>query len=141
MLATIHKFRQRFAYIEAQAQHQDKVLEDMTLQEMDQLWDQAKEYLKRFIHDDSNFYGALCALITSLLFSSSLYAQAFDQQYQAWKSQQQAHDARLQSSHSNYYLAKPSLQANAGPKVNINTATAKDLQQLHGVGEKRHSQL
>ncbi|WP_288387563.1 nucleoside triphosphate pyrophosphohydrolase [uncultured Acinetobacter sp.] len=46
LLATIHKFRQRFAYIEAQAQHQDKVLEDMTLQEMDQLWDQAKEYLK-----------------------------------------------------------------------------------------------
>lgn len=83
------------------------------------------------------FYGALCALLTSLLFSSSLYAQAFDQQYQAWKSQQQAHDARLQSSHSNYYLAKPSLQANTGPKVNINTATAKDLQQLHGVGEKK----
>ena len=45
LLATIHKFRQRFAYIEEQAHLQDKVLEKMSLQEMDALWNQAKQHL------------------------------------------------------------------------------------------------
>ncbi|CAG69765.1 MULTISPECIES: nucleoside triphosphate pyrophosphohydrolase [Acinetobacter] len=45
LLATIHKFRQRFAYIEKQAQLQHKVLEEMSLQEIDGLWNQAKQHL------------------------------------------------------------------------------------------------
>jgi uncharacterized protein YabN with tetrapyrrole methylase and pyrophosphatase domain len=45
-LATIFKFRQRFAYIEQQATLQQKILEEMSLQEMDALWDQAKQQLK-----------------------------------------------------------------------------------------------
>ncbi|MCU4481754.1 nucleoside triphosphate pyrophosphohydrolase [Acinetobacter ursingii] len=46
LLATIFKFRQRFAYIEQQATLQQKILEEMSLQEMDALWDQAKQQLK-----------------------------------------------------------------------------------------------
>ncbi|WP_130804459.1 nucleoside triphosphate pyrophosphohydrolase [Acinetobacter ihumii] len=46
LLATIFKFRQRFAYIEQQATLQQKNLEDMSLQEMDALWDQAKQQLE-----------------------------------------------------------------------------------------------
>lgn len=46
LLATIFKFRQRFAYIEQQAILQQKILEEMSLQEMDALWDQAKQQLK-----------------------------------------------------------------------------------------------
>ncbi|MCU4413512.1 nucleoside triphosphate pyrophosphohydrolase [Acinetobacter sp. WU_MDCI_Axc73] len=46
LLATIFKFRQRFAYIEQQATLQQKNLEEMSLQEMDALWDQAKQQLK-----------------------------------------------------------------------------------------------
>lgn len=46
LLATIFKFRQRFAYIEQQATLQQKTLENMSLQEMDALWDQAKKQLK-----------------------------------------------------------------------------------------------
>lgn len=43
---TITKFKQRFAYIEAQALQQDKQIDDMSLEEMDALWDQAKLALK-----------------------------------------------------------------------------------------------
>jgi len=46
LLATIHKFRSRFAFIEQQAQQQQKDLQDMSLAEMDELWEQAKRQLK-----------------------------------------------------------------------------------------------
>ncbi|ENX17409.1 hypothetical protein F895_00990 [Acinetobacter sp. CIP 64.2] len=46
LLATIHKFRSRFAFIEQQAQRQQKDLQDMSLAEMDELWEQAKRQLK-----------------------------------------------------------------------------------------------
>ena len=46
LLATIHKFRSRFAYIEQQAQRQNKDLQEMSLAEMDELWEQAKRQLK-----------------------------------------------------------------------------------------------
>ena len=46
LLATNHKFRSRFAYIEQQAHRQQKDLQEMSLAEMDQLWEQAKRHLK-----------------------------------------------------------------------------------------------
>ena len=46
LLGTIHKFRTRFAYIEDQAELKQKTIEDMTLEEMDQLWEQAKQQLR-----------------------------------------------------------------------------------------------
>lgn len=42
LLGTIDKFRTRFAYIENQAQLQNKTVEQLSLMEMDQLWEQAK---------------------------------------------------------------------------------------------------
>lgn len=42
LLGTIHKFRRRFAYIEQQAALQGKSVEQMSLAEMDQLWEAAK---------------------------------------------------------------------------------------------------
>jgi MazG family protein len=47
LLRTIHKFKSRFAFIEDQSIKQNRSLESMSLQEMDQLWDQAKLYLKQ----------------------------------------------------------------------------------------------
>ena len=47
LLSTIHKFRTRFAYIEDQAELQQKQIEEMSLEEMDQLWEQAKQQLKK----------------------------------------------------------------------------------------------
>ncbi|RKG37624.1 nucleoside triphosphate pyrophosphohydrolase [Acinetobacter rongchengensis] len=46
LLRTIHKFKSRFAYIENQINLKNKRLEDVSLEEMDQLWDQAKQKLK-----------------------------------------------------------------------------------------------
>ncbi|HAK14279.1 MAG TPA: nucleoside triphosphate pyrophosphohydrolase, partial [Acinetobacter radioresistens] len=41
-----HKFRTRFAFIEDQAIQQQRTLEQLSLEEMDQLWEQAKQQLK-----------------------------------------------------------------------------------------------
>lgn len=46
LLGTVHKFRTRFAYIETQATLHNKKIEDLSLAEMDQLWEQAKQFLK-----------------------------------------------------------------------------------------------
>lgn len=43
LLGTIHKFRTRFAYIEQHAELQGKSIDDMSLEEMDQLWEAAKQ--------------------------------------------------------------------------------------------------
>lgn len=47
LLSTIYKFKSRFAYIEDQAIQQNKNIEDMTLSEMDHLWEQAKQFLNK----------------------------------------------------------------------------------------------
>lgn len=47
LLGTIHKFRTRFAYIEEQAHLQNKNIETMSLEEMDELWNEAKLYIKQ----------------------------------------------------------------------------------------------
>lgn len=43
LLGTIAKFRQRFAYIEQHAALQGVTIDDLSLQEMDALWEQAKQ--------------------------------------------------------------------------------------------------
>jgi XTP/dITP diphosphohydrolase len=40
--STCRKFRNRFNYVEAEAKKQGKKLKDMTLGEMDELWEEAK---------------------------------------------------------------------------------------------------
>lgn len=47
LLSTIHKFKNRFAFIEDQVLQQDKRLEQMSLEQLDQLWEQAKLHLKQ----------------------------------------------------------------------------------------------
>ncbi|WP_374572715.1 nucleoside triphosphate pyrophosphohydrolase [Acinetobacter sp.] len=47
LLGTVHKFRARFAHIEAQAALRNQSIEDLSLAEMDQLWEQAKQLLKQ----------------------------------------------------------------------------------------------
>lgn len=47
LLGTVHKFRSRFAYIEDQAAQQSKTVDEMSLHEMDQLWEQAKQHFKQ----------------------------------------------------------------------------------------------
>lgn len=54
LLATVHKFRQRFAYIESQAGQSEKSVDEMSLEEMDELWNQAKLYLKKGVSNASS---------------------------------------------------------------------------------------
>ena len=66
----------------------------------------------------------------------------FDHDYAKWQAQQQAIDARLKAQKAgqdpNYYLSKPSVSSAAqGTKVNINSASLTELQQLSGVGQKK----
>lgn len=43
-LTCVHKFKSRFAYIEAQLESAGKRLEDSNLTEMDKLWEAAKQH-------------------------------------------------------------------------------------------------
>ena len=83
--------------------------------------------------------GFVTLFIVMVLGWKSASAQNFDQQYLNWKAQQQAQDARLSSSSSdaNYYLSKPSLAPASGNKIRLNSASAEQLQQLSGIGEKK----
>jgi competence protein ComEA len=79
---------------------------------------------------------------------SQLKAQQFDQAYQQWKAQQQAHDQQLaKQANNNYYLSRPTQQLTSkhisssvnisGDKVSLNQANLQQLQMLNGVGEKK----
>ena len=83
--------------------------------------------------------GFVTLFIVMVLGWKSASAQNFYQQYLNWKAQQQAQDARLSSSSSdaNYYLSKPSLAPASGNKIRLNSASADQLQQLSGIGEKK----
>ena len=75
-----------------------------------------------------------------LMTLSISWAKAETAQYTQWKATQQAHDQRLKTSdtEAKHYLSKPTLNANTlGTKVNLNTANIEQLQQLHGIGQKK----
>lgn len=46
LLSTNYKFKTRFAYIEQQVKKQQRTLTELNLQEMDALWDEAKQHLQ-----------------------------------------------------------------------------------------------
>lgn len=69
-------------------------------------------------------------------------AQASTQDYAQWKTKQQQHDARLKQQNSatqtDHYLAKPALSVqSSADKINLNSANIEQLQQLHGIGQKK----
>ena len=75
-----------------------------------------------------------------LMTLSMSWAKAETADYTQWKATQQAHDQRLKTpdATAQHYLAKPTLHANtSGTKVNLNTANSEQLQQLHGIGQKK----
>ena len=85
-------------------------------------------------------------LLLCLFLSLSAHARQADDDYLKWKAQQTAQDARLKPKvDANYYLARPTEQGSGtgqtavatGNKVNVNTATVEQLQQLVGVGAKK----
>lgn len=89
----------------------------------------------------------LISLILTILsvLCSSFAAAAQNGSYADWKAKQQQYDARLKQqqnrpsqNHSNHYLAKPELTAvSSADRIRLNSATVEQLQQLHGIGQKK----
>ena len=88
--------------------------------------------------------------VITFSFTSSVFAQQFDQQYLIWKQQQNAHDLRLESTlthQSAEAVTSKKLEpkqaltttglSTASERVNINQANVQQLQKLKGVGEKK----
>ncbi len=145
LLSTIHKFRSRFAFIEDQAQKQQRTLEDMTLSEMDELWNQAKRQLKLgkkhmqlSMNLWKNKHNIFIILFWSLISSTLVQAQSFDQNFKEWKAKQQRYDQKLsmqRSSHSN--SPKNSVMTDSSGQIHLNQANIDELQKLKGIGEKK----
>jgi len=90
--------------------------------------------------------GLISIILTILsVLGSSFAAAAQNESYADWKAKQQQYDARLkQQQHqpsqnqSNHYLAKPELAAvSSADRIRLNSATVEQLQQLHGIGQKK----
>ncbi|KGT46958.1 ComEA family DNA-binding protein [Acinetobacter sp. HR7] len=83
--------------------------------------------------------------ILSVLGGSLSFSTAQAENYADWKVRQEQHDARLkqqqstqQMNPSNHYLSKPTLSTvSNADKIRLNSATAEQLQQLHGIGQKK----
>ena len=95
---------------------------------------------------NSAHYFLSLILFFSMMGVVQSHAEKFDDSYVQWKAKQQAQDARLKGHDPNYYLAKPAVMSAkssqnvatpVGSKININTATLEQLQQLNGVGAKK----
>lgn len=90
---------------------------------------------------------SLLSFIVALSIPIFGHAQQFDRQYLQWKAEQEAKDAQLAKSQPNHYLSRPttsskgssskSTQHLVGGKVKLNSAPVSELQQLHGIGEKK----
>lgn len=64
-------------------------------------------------------------------------AENYDARYLQWKAEQEAIDARLSPSASTKTSQPRSASAGSSEKINLNMATAAQLQQLSGVGQKK----
>lgn len=94
-----------------------------------------------------SFRGVLlcvCILCQGGLVWAQTKGAVFDQAYLQWKAEQEAQDQRLKRVDPNYYLARPSVSSShaaknapATGKISLNQANLEQLQQLHGVGEKK----
>lgn len=77
-------------------------------------------------------------LFLSLISSTFIQAQSFDQNFKEWKAKQQMYDQKLsmqQSSHSN--VSKSTIMTDSSGQVHLNQANIDELQKLKGIGEKK----
>jgi competence protein ComEA len=83
-----------------------------------------------------NKFYILFVVLNVLGFSHMAIAQTYDQKYADWKAKQEKHDANLNKQSENYSLSKPEA-SHLGSKINLNSASSAQLQQLSGVGSKK----
>lgn len=83
-------------------------------------------------------YYIFIVLFWSLISSTLIQAQSFDQNFKEWKAKQQMYDQKLSiqhSSHSN--VSKSSTMTDSSGQVHLNQANIDELQKLKGIGEKK----
>lgn len=78
----------------------------------------------------------LCVLFKVLGFSHMAMAQTYDQKYADWKARQEKHDENLNKQREIYSLSQSEVSYSVS-KINLNSASSTQLQQLSGVGAKK----
>ncbi|MCO8100450.1 ComEA family DNA-binding protein [Acinetobacter indicus] len=92
----------------------------------------------RFQHAQALIQLALMfCLFCSFFALQNAQAENYDARYLQWKAEQEVIDARLSSSASTKTSQPRSASAGSSEKINLNMATAAQLQQLSGVGQKK----
>lgn len=85
-----------------------------------------------------NKHNIFIVLFWSLISSTFVQAQSFDQNFKEWKAKQQMYDQKLsmqQASHSN--SPKSSVMTDSSGQIHLNQANIDELQKLKGIGEKK----
>lgn len=77
-------------------------------------------------------------LFWSLISSSFVQAQSFDQNFKEWKAKQQMYDQKLSIQHASHSsVPKSSVMTDSSGQVHLNQANIDELQKLKGIGEKK----
>lgn len=77
-------------------------------------------------------------LFWSLISSTFVQAQSFDQNFKEWKAKQQKYDQKLSMQHvSHSSIQKSSAMTDSSGQVHLNQANIDELQKLKGIGEKK----
>ena len=77
-------------------------------------------------------------LFWSLISSTLIQAQSFDQNFKEWKAKQQMYDQKLSTQHSSHSnVSKSSTMTDSSGQVHLNQANIDELQKLKGIGEKK----
>lgn len=85
----------------------------------------------------SKFY-IFIILFWSLISSTFVQAQSFDQNFKEWKAKQQIYDQKLSMQHvSHSSIQKSSAMTDSSGQVHLNQANIDELQKLKGIGEKK----
>ncbi|WP_087089912.1 ComEA family DNA-binding protein [Acinetobacter pittii] len=78
------------------------------------------------------------ALFGSLISSTFVQAQSFDQNFKEWKAKQQMYDQKLSMQHSSHSnISKSSVMTDSSGQIRLNQANLDELQKLKGIGEKK----
>lgn len=77
-------------------------------------------------------------LFWSLIYSTFVHAQSFDQNFKEWKAKQQMYDQKLSIQHASHSsVPKSSVMTDSSGQVHLNQANIDELQKLKGIGEKK----
>ncbi|WP_307011768.1 ComEA family DNA-binding protein [Acinetobacter calcoaceticus] len=83
-------------------------------------------------------YYIFIVLFWSVISSTFVQAQSFDQNFKEWKAKQQMYDQKLSTQHSSHSNAPKSLtMTDSSRQVHLNQANIDELQKLKGIGEKK----